>query len=319
MDDSYKKINKQATALLEDLQAYKIDIRFFAEQNVQMRYWIGAVLRNRFLYAAAHVFDEQGTSLLNILNTFALPEHHFLYKQLCGGFPKGFLFDSCSLPGHGSGFLLESDKVYSFSLIIIGNQIKYKFLFVHALKLMLEEGFGTPIVPLTIIDIKEEVIQMQQASLSVENVTCKLHFKTPVSLVQASGCKMGGGFQNKLNNFPSFYQFMRSLIYRLATLEILYSNQNFFGSKDEMDAFVDNFIIQSAEASLLSAEIKLKTCYSSPKIGQNNVYTMRGFTGTLCFSNVSSYFIPFILLGVDLGVGSNINYGLGHYDVTLIQ
>lgn len=40
-----------------------IEFRFSQEKNINMRFWIGAVLRNRFLYEAEFVVDKDGESL----------------------------------------------------------------------------------------------------------------------------------------------------------------------------------------------------------------------------------------------------------------
>ena len=38
--------------VLEHLTFRQMEIRFFSERRVQMRQWIGSVLRNNFMYAA---------------------------------------------------------------------------------------------------------------------------------------------------------------------------------------------------------------------------------------------------------------------------
>ena len=70
--------------LLQNLSVSRLTVRFFAQERVSMKFWIGAVLRNRFLYAADQVLDEQGLSLRRHIDTLPLPQDHFLYKQLQG-------------------------------------------------------------------------------------------------------------------------------------------------------------------------------------------------------------------------------------------
>ena len=53
-----------------------------------MKHWIGAVLRNNFLYVAESIKDVQGISLRQIIETLPLPEDHFLYRQLKKGGAK---------------------------------------------------------------------------------------------------------------------------------------------------------------------------------------------------------------------------------------
>ena len=84
--------------LLRGLTVCRLTVRFFTEERVSMKFWIGSVLRNRFLYAADHIFDEQGISLRQHIDTLSITEDHFLYRQLRGGFRKGFLFDCSTLP-----------------------------------------------------------------------------------------------------------------------------------------------------------------------------------------------------------------------------
>lgn len=307
------------TDLIKDLFSYRMDVRFFTDAPVQMRYWIGAVLRNRFLFAAESVHDENGMSLRSIIDTLTLPEDHFLYRQLRGGFPKGFLFDCSSLPRRSSGFTLDAGRVYSFSLILIGSNIMYRPLFEEALRIMLDNGFGTPAVPMHLIEINPgEAMRMEDAWTGSGTVGISLEFKTPVCLM-SNATRAGNGFQNKLNGFPSFYQFMRSLSYRLVTLGMLYSNGAVPGNKDEMDGIIEDYISASGEAVLASAEIVSRKCYSTPKKGKDTVYSMSGYTGRLCFDNVQAHYIPFIRFGSGFGVGMDINYGLGSFCIDTLH
>lgn len=305
--------------LIKGLFYYKTDIRFFTDKRIEMRYWIGAVLRNRFLYAAENVIAPNGMSLRSIIDTLELSQEHFLYKQFCGGFPKGFLFNCSNLPHKNSGFVLEENKVYSFSLILIGNNVKYRGLFVEAVKIMISNGFGTPIMPLNLIDISEgNIVHFSDKASVTDSVKLILEFKTPVCLMQKTNSK-GNGFQNKMNNFPSFYQFMRSICYRIVTLGILYSGYTSYKCKDDMEKDINEYIEQSVEAILQEVRIKYEKRYSTPKKGENNVYTMGGYMGNLCFENVASKYIPLISFCSGLGVGSDINYGMGCFDFMILH
>lgn len=305
------------TNKIKNLKSYRIDICFYPESDVNLKYWIGAVLRNRFLYAADKVTDINGISLRQIIDTLPLSEEHFLFKQLKGGFPKGFLFDCSTLPHDNRGFVLKAETSYSFGLILIGKTIEYRNMYEKALRIMLESGFGEPVVKMKIISISNDNISTINSDIiSQDNMKLGLKFITPVNITPGNGHD-SNGFQNKMNQFPSFYQFIRSLAYRIATLSLLYCDYRIFNTKDEMDNDIEKYVSHSVQAILTEARISRKTCYSTPKKGKQYVYTMHGYTGELYFENVPSRYIPIITFGKSIGVGADINYGLGCYDIII--
>lgn len=306
--------------MTNNLSLKTLKVRFFTEQHIQMKFWIGAVLRNRFLYAAEQVYATETISLRQIIETLPLTENHFLYKQLCEGFPKGYLFECSDLPYDGNGFTLKPNMVYSFSIVLIGNFIIYQELFIEAISKMITSGFGHPVVPLQLIDVTEE-LSYTLPDLAVnkdQNKTVEIIFKTPVNLIHLPK-KTGNGFQNKLNNFPSFYQFMRSLTYRIITLGMLYSDCISFKNRKEMDEWIENYISPAINAVLLQANLCYETRFSTPKIGQSNVYTMKGYTGKLMFGKVCSDYLPVLSMASPLSIGSDINYGLGNFRISLLK
>ena len=146
---------------------------------------------------------------------------HFLYRQLKGGFPKGFFFDCSDLPAEARGFTLDANRIYTFSMVLIGNQSKYKPLYVEALRQMITRGFGHPVVSMTLIDITEISSRSEPDPVAESaTVNVQLHFKTPVCLMHPSK-KSVEGYQGKLNNFPSFYQFYA--VVNLSSGHIMYS------------------------------------------------------------------------------------------------
>lgn len=133
---------KDLLSLLEGFYFHCLDIRFYPSDTIQMPYWIGAVLRNRFLYAASQVKDSEGKTLFGWLDELPLPESHPCYKNLTGGFPKGYWFDCTTLPSGHKDFTLEKERVYTFSLMIVGHLNRLVPLFVEALQKMCNDGFG---------------------------------------------------------------------------------------------------------------------------------------------------------------------------------
>lgn len=301
--------------LLRSLSACRLMVRFFAEEPVSMKHWIGAVLRNNFLYAAESIKDVQGISLRQIIETLPLPEDHFLYRQLKGGFPKGFFFDCSDLPAEARGFTLDANRIYTFSMVLIGNQSKYKPLYVEALRQMITRGFGHPVVSMTLIDITETQPGTPSApSFETGLAEVQLRFKTPVCLIRTPNAG-GNGFQDKLNNMPTFYQFVRSQTYRLVTLGILYGEPLPFGTRDEMEHWIEQQVSPATEAILLRANLLYERLRSTPRVGSDTVYVMGGYSGRLIFGNVPARLLPVLAAGALFGVGADINYGLGQFSM----
>lgn len=299
--------------LSQSLSACRLTVRFFAGECTAMRHWVGAVLRNNFLYAADSIKDEHGTSLRQIIDTLLLPEDHFLFDRLKGGFPKGFFFDCSDLPVDSSGFELEANCVYTFTLVLIGSHAAYQPLYVEALQLMLARGFGHPVVPMTLVDITET--RLDTLSITYPEAgpaAVQLRFKTPVCLIRSSNT-CGNGFQNKLNNMPTFYQFMRSLTYRQVTLGMLYGESLPFETQDEMEHWIEQQVSPASQVILLRANLLYKRLWSTPRVGSNTVYVMSGYVGRLIFGNVPAGLLPVLAAGTAFGIGADINYGLGQF------
>lgn len=301
--------------LLGNLKYSIIEFKFYAEHSIKMQYWIGAVVRNRFLYAAESVHDERGRSLREIIDTLPLEEQHFMYRQLCGGFPKGFLFDCSGLPYSKGGFIIEANNVYTLNLCIIGFMSAYSAMFIEAVRRMADEGFGHPMVPLKLCDITEkgpyglDTVQIAEPYKRIE-----LEFLTPVLLMRASELN-GNGYQGKMNNFPSFYQFMRSMAYRMISLNILYAGDNTFSSRDETDSFIDRYISDATHPMLVNAGIHYAKRHSTPKKGADHVYVMEGYVGSMAFKDVPSKYIPVLMFASAFGIGNDINFGMGTYRI----
>lgn len=325
---------------------HKLTIRFYLEDDIRMDAWPGAVFRNNFLYAAESILDDHGKSLRQKMDCIPLQGNHPYYKQLSGGFPKGVVFDCSALPDTGGKLLLEKNHIYTIYLIIIGTYIDYYFQLIDALFNMFARGFGYPMTASTVLDISEATYDSQCAILysegcnylnkvshpirlsdyyerldsSDKKATLSFHFLTPVSLTH-SHSKVNGeiSYQDKLNAFPSFYQFMRSVIYRLMTLNMLYGNEQTVVDKQTAEAEISAFLEAATDAFLVKANIYLKRLSGTPKKGQASVYIMSGYKGMLTWGNVDPTFIPLLRFASYLGVGNDINYGLGTFTCQLTK
>lgn len=302
--------------ILKNLKYRRMDIRFYVERQVRMRHWIGAALRNNFLCAAEEVRNAQGVSLRQRLDTLPLPKENFLYKQFCGGFPKSFFFDASALPYEAPGFVFQPNREYKVSLIQIGSRFHEEEAFLEAIRRMFSKGFGHPVTPLTLLDVTEEMrFFVPQKDDVKRNVRVEFTFKTPVSLMRFSN-EESQGYQNKLNNFPSFYQLMRSLTYRVLSLGVLYGDaSSVWSDRMQMEEWVQSYIAPSVRAMLTQANLRYEKRYSTPKEGKKSVYVMGGYVGKLVFVGVPSVYIPVLDFASNFGVGGDIQYGLGMFDV----
>lgn len=318
---------------LTSLYLHKLEIRFCPQGLVNTPYWVGAVWRNRFLHAAHEVITAEGDTLYDRLNTCPLVETHPYFKLLAGGFPKGFFFDCSSLPFSKGETRLEAGRLYTVTLTLIGKCARLHAYFVEALLNMCNDGLGHPVVPLSLIDItevggslifseREGVVYPLRNPLrldtSVEppqgDIQLVIKLITPVSLMNPNRADSSGqGYQNKLNNFPSFYQFMRSALHRLLTLHLLYTDNDRTDTPQEMTEEIETYIQASARALLQQVELRHVSRYSTPRVGKNNVYALYGYIGFLSFSQVPACYEPLLQLCSLLGVGNDINYGLGMF------
>lgn len=320
--------------ILKRLYYHKLNIQFYPEDDIYMPFWGGAVWRNRFLYFAEMVFDEDGVSLLEHIDSLTIGDSHPFYDQFKGGFPKGFLFDCSEFSCPGGHLSLYRRQVYGFSLILIGKCSVWLPLFVKALRLMFMDGVGEPKARLNLIDIEEDGSDVlcgrswdygaPKSPIHFTNVmsasqkTLSLHLITPVRLTNClgKGCS-NDGHQGRLNNFPSLYQMMRSVAFRLLTLCMLYTEESVFMDWKELDDCVEEFVKDTKKAFLLSANISWEIVRSTPKKGSDKVYVMNGYCGKLVFGNVESRYYPVLEFASCLGVGNDISYGLGMYEIVI--
>lgn len=322
-----------------NLYYHNLTVRFYPEEDVRVNGWMGATFRNNFLHAAREVENARGETLYDILSMLPLAASHPYYKQLCGGFPKGFVWDVCMLPPAGSnGVVLERGHVYTVTLRLIGRMAEYAMPCCMAVNMFFEQGIGQPRARLHVMDICEtngtggkmlyndsagylsEHLELpcflEQETPGADCRTVTLRTLTPVCLMKPRKAVTDLGYQEKLNGFPSFYQWTRSAAYRLYYLNMLYGQDAGVMELPLLDAGMDEYLRRTYEAGLLRADLRYRKLYGTPKKEKEGlVYGMDGYEGMLTFRGVSADYLPLLRFMSYLGVGNDINYGLGLYEV----
>jgi hypothetical protein len=301
-----------------ELSYKRLNVHFIPEQNMHLNAWIGAVLRNNFLVNSSKVFADDGLSLYQHIEELTIPADNPYYSQLVGGFPKGVWLDCRELALQYTE--LYAGEVYSFSIILMGWCARFAQLAVRAVELMFDDGIGHPKVRANIIDVTDYNDDLSSVLFSdyvlqpdaPASATVKIVYETPICLFRQRSKKDSSiSYQDKLNGFPSFYQFLRSVVSRANTLGMLYGNGPLIGD-------VEEFLSHAADVYLSSADIKYKRLRSTPKKGRSGVYVMDGYVGHTVWANVPIAYLPIIAFASGINVGYNIPFGLGAYSLEVL-
>ncbi len=316
-------MNNENFVLLRSLDALafvRISVEFKPSRDLSQKAWIGAAVRNCFLYAAEQVRMPEGDSLRERLDTLPLAEDHFLYRQLSGGFPKGYLFDVSAMTLPSNEYILLTSGTYKFHILLLGRLIRLQSAVITAIQNMLETGLGEPCVPLDLISLKvSRELRLHNFAKRCfdENVNVRLCLKTPMALAKpVDAIKVG--YQSRLNGFPSFYQWISAAAYRLSTLTLLYAEDGLcdIKSKEDWETSIERLVAPAVEPWLLNADLKYISLRSTPKKGSDKVYVMPGYVGTITYGRVSPYYVPLLSMMSQLAIGNDVNYGLGRYQCT---
>lgn len=330
---------------LDSLSYHRIEFRFTPTENSCLKYWCGSVIRNNLLYAAEQVKVTENKTLFSVINELSLEDSHPLYKELSGGFPKGYTLsniqfnESLEYP-----IQLMKNSVYKFSVCLIGKMATYHPYLIEAVRIMCQRGIGSPLTPLILVEASEihpchpphllytsGIDTIPPLSLPIlpadfsthgESIKAevKLHLLTPLHLVQNRKKKNQEiSFQDKQNGFPSFYQFTRSVIYRLIKYMALYGQSNHTLFSEEYQKNIDNFILQAALPTLTSVNLKRTAIRSTPKKKDENHIVLRGYIGEMSYYGSFGDFLPLLLFAQELGAGNDVTYGLGQYKIEITE
>ena len=143
-------------------------------------------------------------------------------------------------------------------------------------------------------------------------VLAELQMVTPVALVSAKTRNNSPvGYQDKLNGFPSFYQLIRSAVFRLFSLTMLYVDSSVGNDKTAVELAIDRFLQRASTPFVIYANMRYVKLYSTPKKGLSNVYVFSGYVGRIAFAEVWKPYAVLLAEMSHLNIGNDINYGLG--------
>lgn len=320
--------------IIDQLFYHRLDICLSPMDDIRVDAWLGAVLRNNLMYAAESVEVKAGCSLRNMIDTLPLPEEHPLYKELSGGFPKGFVL---SLQSHMDTHFIGKGEKILFSLVLVGSYTGYYDYFMEAIRKMCARGFGNPMVPLELIDIYEKhpyagnwqvavgyslklnplchpvkLSHFLQETQGVRGQEIGIRYETPTLLVNSRAkTNKEVSYQDKLNGFPSFYQLVRSVAFRVEKLAMLYACPDNIDFHSRIEADLGN----AASLTLISASLNRTVLKRTAKKGRTERMPLPGYTGEVIFSGEFREYLPLLLFASDLGVGDNTVYGFGKYSL----
>lgn len=309
--------------ILRELSVRRITVSFTVESKTHLSATFGAYLRNGFMFFARQIEIGGGEVLADMLERLPIGDGHPLYGQFKGGFPKGFLFDI----SQGGTFSRKRDNYlypgqeYSFDLVLIGNMASYEQHFLRALEMLMERGVGSPMCKLVLQSIQSKEISFNGFGefASEKKLGMRIELGTPLCLVKNLGARSRNSFQDKMNGFPSFYQFVRSVIYRLYTLNVLYgTGGDSDGNTVNVDQELEEYLVPACEAVLSGVSIQQVTLFNTPKKGSSKILEFAGYMGRMDYENVYSSYYPLLKFAENFNVGNDIVYGLGSFKVTLL-
>lgn len=325
---------------------YCLEVHISSEREAYIDGWLGAVIRNNLLYATAQVEIPGQGSLLNIIDHFTLKEDHPWYGSLMGGFPKGFsLAVVYPKKVYSSRLFLHKGEKLVFALVLVDELACYYKEFVAAIRYMCSRGIGTPMIPFTLQEIQEtdglgrkqriavgysdtvavlryplRLADFEEECFGCREKKIRICLTAPVSLVNRIEKKNKTiSYQDKMNGFPCFYQFVRSAAFRCVKLTALYAcpqeKEAALQAEKEIEAFADG----AASAWLEQAEVRWVSMRGPKRDDGRFPVVVAGYTGELVFTGDFREYVPLLSFMQFLGVGNDTVYGAGTYRLEVME
>ena len=303
---------------------FRFDIRMCSMKDVNLDAWPGAIIRNNLLYAAEQIrIQKTNRSLREQIDTFPLNDNHPLYKELKDGFPKGYVLTNFSHANMiNSHITLQEDEVFSFSLLLVGQFYDYRYYFFEAIREMCERGIGKPLTPFRLLDISENpvspvsLLDFLQEKTEDKSSEITIRFQTPVVLYRLKEKKNTQlSYQDKCNRFPGLYQLVRSAFFRLQKLHALYIEPTDYSTTLIEETMLETYLEKAGRPLLQSANIQYINLHNTQKKGAKNEMPLAGYVGEQQYFGYFRQYLPLLGFMAELGVGNEVVYGMGRYEI----
>lgn len=319
-----------------ELVYHRLDVRMAATAATKFDGWIGAVLRNNLLYATEQVSMPDGDgSFREFITKIPLRREHPLYKELENGFPAPYYLYPHNNYGFNNGTIIAQGDIVSFSLVLIGSQMAIYFnLFINAIRTMCRQGFGVNKQSFALIDICEcsqrgdsKIIATADKNIASQlsypvsfplfDKLCETQFKeitinlsTPLCLSKPSTLLL-----IRENIFPNFQQLLNSSANRFIKLNALYAFPFDANRYDTLYNLVKKQINNVNLPVLERANIQRINMRGNQRKDNGKCILFEGYIGDLLFQGNCSSFLPLLAFMEQLGIGHNLTYGLGKYNI----
>lgn len=277
---------------MPDLSILTLEYEVAPKSGVQLRYWLGALLRNNLLYAASSIRVEGDTTLLEVI------------QGTDNLLPRGYSIQ-CD-PIFGRPTLSSGDRL-RFSIRLFGNFSAWAEHFHAAVLAMCRRGLGLPMTPLEILSCRKYRSEVPFGLSAGPHLS--LSYVTPVSIYNGRAMPQARRTSLDLQNgMPGFYFLVRSLVRRINKLQYAYE-----GGELWSDEQVDEWCLQAREAQLEECSLRRVVLEGPPRQHSERPIYFRGYVGQAVYSDVSEKYLPLLWKGMETNVGNDTVYGMGQY------
>ena len=323
MEDSNKKIIEQFYQTIAPLKYKKLHFSISPNSPTYCIGWIGALLRNNFMFAAENIpmQNYHGYSFREFIQTPNLNESHPLHTQCKGGLPKGISLQLHNYLNPVSETWIMPDHPIHFSIILYGTFMQYVSECISTIQQMCTNGLGHPKVPFLFkqeIESKSEVnIQdfINRKFRKNEN-TIVVHLPIPLNLSNNAFKRDDKSTIIHKLGFPEFYPFIRSISDRIGKLASIYVFPDRPDYYLHADALIEPFTSYATSVSFSAVNIQLINLYSTPKERQKKRLRFSGYVGQIEYNGYFNYYLPLLYFAQALGAGHNTAYGLGQFFIS---
>lgn len=300
--------------ILSALSYTEIRVRFTTRDKQKIEGWIGAHIRNRFLYCAESITVRGGdTTLREVLSTECpLSESHPLYNELKGGFPKGYVIKIYSIDYDSGDSDMSMFNSFDFSIVLIGDRAAYRMEAIEAVELLADSGIMG-------VKFSSEISHIESFSLGdfmefpYSSNVLKISIATPMSLYKNKVTKSTqDSYQAKMNGLPTLYQITQSAAHRIAKLGVLYSGIMW---SRELVAGIESITNISTLPLITECNIYRGVIHSSKRISDGQIMNFDGIVGTMAWSGKVDELIPLLSFCSKISLGDDTVYGMGNFNL----